>query len=859
MARCAVLGLALAGASSVGRSEGDAPRARRVYSITRLAGNPPVIDGRLDDACWLGAGAWSGGFTQFTPHYGAAPSQRTEIKILIDESNLYVAMRAQDEPIAQRARQLSNRDGFAGDIMGVNFDSYHDQRTGFEFDLTAAGQKLDLVLHNNGWDTTWNAVWEGKVAHEENCWTAEFLIPLSQLRFDPRNTVWGLHAWRWIDRLKEESDWNLLANDDSGFVKSFGELHGLSGLRTTRRWELLPFVSTRLESAPGRSSRTRYRAGLDAKVGLSSNITLDASLLPDFGQVEADPAVMNLTAFETFLEEKRPLFLEGKDIFSFSFGDDTLFYSRRIAQPPIYDPSNRVSDMPESCTLLGAVKVSGKTNRGLSLGVLAASTDREEVLVDNGAGRDTVDVAARSMYLVARAQQDLRSGDTVLGGIVTHLRRDSLSPELSAVLPGKATAVGADITHYWHEREYFIRAVAIATQVCGSPEAILRLQTASARYYQRHVDGGSRLDPHLDALSGTGLWIQGGKASKGHWRWTEDILLKSPGLELNDLGYLAQADQRKLTSIITYVEKDPSSWHRGYELRLAQENTWTTRGEHLGSDLSLRAGGEFSNKWGFSSTLGVAQAGRDPVALRGGPLLYAPARCNWAGSLETDGTKPLSASVYAEGSRSAQDMFASTIRGARISARPANTFSVSLEAQATSYADRQQYVALVPSQPGETTWFVSHLEGESRSLALRIEWHLRPELSLQYYGNPFGSIVRTSAFRAVVAPEARTASERLGSVLVPTLVDGYYAFDTDADETTDYTLGRPDWNDASMHSNLVLRWEYRRGSTLYLAWAQQRQGGDDDPRKSAWSSLSGLHRHRPANQLMMKLTYWFSS
>jgi len=836
----------------------NAPRPRRTYQITRLTDVPPVIDGRLDDACWQSAGEWSASFTQLNPRYAAAPSRETEIKILLDDRNVYVAMRAHDDPVAQRARQMGNRDGFAGDILGVNFDSYHDQRTGFEFDLTAAGQKIDLVLHNNSWDTTWNPVWEGKVAHEADCWTAEFLIPLSQLRFDPHNTVWGLHAWRWIDRFKEESDWNLLANDDSGFVKSFGELHGLTGLRSARRWELLPYVSTRVETAPGRATRTRLRGGLDAKLGLSSNITLDASVLPDFGQVEADPAVLNLSAFETFLEEKRPLFLEGQDIFAFAFGDDTLFYSRRIGQPPSYWPDHLASDMPDASTLLGALKVSGKTNRGTSLGVLAAVTDREEVLVRDASGPRTVEVAPRTGFLAARGQQDFRAGDTVVGGIVTHVQRDHLSPELALQLPEQATALGGDVTHYWQDREYFVRAVAVASRVQGAPAAIERLQTSSARYYQRPVHGVSRLNPRLDALSGAGLWLQGGKASKGHWRWSEDAMLKSPGLEFNDLGYLAQADQQKLKTTIAFVEKDPASWYRSYDLKLEQENTWTTRGEHLGSGVVLRASGEFANKWGFNSTLGAARAGRDPVALRGGPLLCGPAQWNWSGYLETDGTRRFWASVFAEGAQATEDVFSSSAYGGKISVRPANSLSLSLLAQATAYSNRQQYAAAIPT-PNGTTWLVSHLEGESRSLALRAEWHLRPELSIQYYGNPFGGTVRYGEFRQVTAPEAAALAQRLGPIRAPTLADGIYAFDFDADGVPDYAFPRPDRNDASFHSNLVLRWEYRLGSTLYFAWSQQRYGGGANLSENAWASLASLRRQTPVNQFMLKVSYWFSS
>ena len=833
-------------------------RPKRVYTITRLTGPAPAIDGRLDDACWARVGEWTGGYTQLLPKYGAPASQATELKILYDDRNLYVAMRAYDEPIARRSRQAGGRDSFTGDVMGVDFDSYHDQRSGFEFNLTASGQKIDLRLYNSSWDTTWNAVWEGRVAHEADCWTAEFLIPFSQLRFDSRNTVWGLHSWRWIDRLKEESDWNLLANDDSGNVKSFGEMHGLTGLRQTRRFELVPFGSVRVETGTGGETKTTFRAGLDAKLGLTSNITLDASLLPDFGQVEADPSVMNLTAFETFQTEKRPLFLEGKDIFDFSFNDDALFYSRRIGQPPSYYPAGAVAGMPETTTLLGALKLSGKTGQGFSFGLLGTVTDQEKVMVTDGLGTRQVAVAPRAMQIVLRGQQDFRQGDTQVGGIVTQVRRRMPSDELAAQLATQATVAALDVTHYWAGREYFLHAVAVGSEVRGDPRAISRLQLNSARYYQRPIDGGSEYDPTRADLMGGGFWLKAGKASMGHWRWFEELTMKSPGLEFNDLGYLAQADRFEQSTSASYVEKDPAAWYRGYELKLDQKNAWTTRNEFLGSGLDLDASAELKNKWSVFASVGAHGEGRDPVVLRGGPMLRVPGSWNWYGSLNTDETRRIWGNLYANGTQVRDDAFRSFNYGGKVSVRPVPSLLLSLAVDSTSQADRQRYVAVVPVN-GAPGWFVSHLEGQSRSLALRAEWNLRPEISLQYYGNPFGSTVRYSAFRRVLAPEAAGYGQRFGAVLPATLAGGLYTFDENGDGLTDYQLGDPAGNDASFHSNFVLKWEYRRGSTIYLVWAQQRDGADSAKSQDAWSALSGLRHRRPANEFLVKITYWFSS
>ncbi len=845
-------------------------RPKRVYYATRLAdpAAAPAIDGHLDDACWQHLGEWSGGYTQLTPHYEAAPSHPTELKILYDDRHLYVALRAYDDPPALRSRQAGGRDNFVGDIMGINFDSYHDQRTGFEFNLTASGQKIDLRLANDGWDTTWNAVWEGKVAHAPDHWSAEFLIPLSQLRFDPANDTWGLHAWRWIDRYKEESNWNLLANDDSGFVKSFGELHQLTGLRHNRRLELAPYSSIRFADDHDRPGQTDVKAGLDLKYGLTANITLDASVLPDFGQVEADPAVMNLSAFETFLTEKRPLFLEGKDIFAFEFADDTLFYSRRIGQPPSYRPAYLSGAFPDSTTLLGALKVSGKTGSGFAFGALAALTDAESARVtdpaDPAADPTAVRVAPSAAHLVLRAQQDFRDGDTIVGGLLTHVRRD-LAPAddaLAALMPEEANVVGADLTHHWADREYRLNLAAIASDVRGDPRAISRLQLNSARYFQRPIDGIDHFDPTRDHLGGGGLWFEVGKASKGRWRWEEEVAIKTRGLEFNDLGFLAETDRIEQETEIRYVVKEPAAWYRSYELGLSQSKAWTTRREHLGSELEL--GGEitFTNKWTFGAEVETNADGNDLTALRGGPLLHLPRHEGWNIHLRSDDSKRVTGNLYAGGIDGSDTTYRSIWAGAGVSYRPWPTLLVRLTADLENLSDRQRHLP-VDALTGDTdTWFVSRLRGESRALALRVEWNLRPELSLQYYGNPFGLTLRHTEIRQVLDPAAAAFDARLGPVLTATTASGGddgYTLDANHDGLPDHRFDAPDANIASYRSNLVLKWEYRRGSTLYLVWAQQREGADDAPTLTPWRALTDLP-HRPAdNQLMLKLTYWFSS
>lgn len=320
----------------------------RVYTTMRLTTAKPVIDGKLDDPCWK-TGVWAGNFTQFTPREGARPSEPTEVKILYDDKNIYVAIRAFDSLPGKIQRIAGPRDDMVGDEVGVNFDSYHDHRTGFEFDMTAYGQKIDLVLTNPmNWDVNWNPVWYGKVGYEDSAWVAEMEIPLSQLRFShARVQDWGLHVWRWINRLQEESDWEVQTSTGPGVLYCFGDLKGIEGLKKSPRIELMPYTLGVLNTFPGNpvnpfASTGRSwngKLGLNAQVGLSSNFTLNMTVNPDFGQVESDPSVMNLTAFETFYEEKRPFFVEGENIFNYAFDDLNLLFPPHRACPFPYHPA----------------------------------------------------------------------------------------------------------------------------------------------------------------------------------------------------------------------------------------------------------------------------------------------------------------------------------------------------------------------------------------------------------------------------------------------------------------------------------------------------------------------------------------
>ena len=458
-----------------------------VYTTSRLVTAKPVIDGKLDDECWK-KGTWAGDFHQWIPNEGAKPTYPTELNIQYDDKNLYVAIRAYDGEPDKILRQAGVRDELVGDMVGVNFDSYRDYRTGFEFTVTAWGQKVDLVLFNPmNWDFNWNPVWKGKTGLEDSAWVAEYEIPLSQLRYSGKDEqVWGMHVWRWISRLQEESDWEIQSKTGPGMLYNFGELRGIKGLKKSRRLEIMPYALGDLKTMkkePGNPFADKGKvwggnAGLDAKIGISSNFTVDLTVNPDFGQVESDPSVMNLTAFETFYEEKRPFFLEGLTIFDYKFDNQSLFYSRRIGHSPsrpVYPNDNLFVNSPDKTSILSAIKLSGTTSKGLSVGLIQSVTANEFArLSDIDGNRSSIKVEPLTSYTVARIQKGYNAGNTVIGGMLTSTNRVIEDKNLE-FLSTNAYTGGLDLLTHWKDKEFYIDARLIGSFINGSKEAITAL------------------------------------------------------------------------------------------------------------------------------------------------------------------------------------------------------------------------------------------------------------------------------------------------------------------------------------------------------------------------------------------------
>jgi hypothetical protein len=840
----------------------------KIYNAVRLTTAKPKIDGVLNDSCWK-TGEWSGDFTQWIPNEGGKPSQPTEVKLLYDDKSIYVAIRAFDSEPGKIHRKAGRRDELPGDAVGVTFDSYHDHRTGFEFDLTAAGQKTDLVLTNPlNADFNWNAVWYGKVGKEDSAWTAEMEIPLNQLRYsNDYEQVWGMHCWRFIDRLLEESDWEVESLTGPGMLYLFGEIHGIKGLKKARHIELMPYALGKLKtfkkepdnpfSNKGRT--TSGNIGLDAKLGVASNFTVDLTINPDFGQVEADPSVMNLTAFETFYDEKRPFFLEGKNIFSFDFDDVNLFYSRRIGHSPTYRPNlqdNEYMKFPDYTTILSSEKLSGKTSKGLSIGVIHSITAAEHGTINSPAGNRNFAAEPLTNYLVARVQQDINQSNTMLGGIFTATNRFIHDDNLN-FMNREAYTGGLDLLHQWKDKEYYIDTKIVGSEITGKPDAIRDLQLASARYYQRPDADHLSYDSTLTRLSGYGGKFKIGKGSKGLWRYNAEINWRSPGLDLNDIGFMQTSDLIKEKNVVSYFVNKPVSIFRTYNVELDQENHWDFGLKHLSSAIGLYGYFEFLNKWGISPGISYNSNGLDTRLLRGGEAMKIPA--SWSGyfNIKTDASGKLFFNLNTNCTLADNNRSQYYALSPGITAQPFSALKISMNLNYSKNIDNLQYVDILNVSDSKK-YILGKIDQQSMGITLKIDLILTPEITLQYYGSPFASIGKYSDFKLITNPKANVYNDRFFLLKNPAQIGSDYQIDENNDGVTDYTLHNPDFSFYQFRSNLVFRWEYKPGSQIYLVWSNERTDYINPGANSLGDTGQRLSKVFPNNIFLIKFNYWFS-
>ena len=865
-------------------------RARRATTLI-------VLDGRLDDAAWRSA-ELAADFVQQRPTPGAPASERTEARVLFDAGALYVSLRMFDNHPDSLLAPLGRRDaGAYGDWAHVIIDSYHDRRTGFHFAVNPAGTRLDGMISNDAeWqeDTSWDAVWDVATARDSLGWTAEFRIPLTQLRFDrcgdasqPAPTLakpndgaaaaapscaWGIQFMRDLARRNERSTWAPIVPGAAGYVSRFGTLAGIDGVRSPRRIDLVPYTLAEATRSPAdptnpfdRRTTVNGAFGADIGLGITSKLTLNATINPDFGQVEADPSEVNLTGAETFLRERRPFFVEGGDIFRYVLGDDLLgqeqlFYSRRIGRTPqLDDPASAIAvDRPDVTRILGAAKLSGKAGPW-TLGILDAMTGTERAQFVNDDGiRGSAIVEPRTNYAFARLSRDGADGRNSAGIVASAVHRD-LDPAAALTLRSTALMAGIDGRLRSRDRSYTVIANMLASYVSGTPQAITETQRSSVHLMQRPDRRGGPLDTTRTSLAGMSAEVRAMKQGGGPWRWGINGRVATSGFEINDIGYQLRSDVVTATSWVGYTHFEPGRVLRRWETWFNQMARWTFDGDRERLAANVYGQASFQNNWTLMGELRREFSQQSPTFLRGGPATYVPPNVSWWGRLVFDPRRVLSGELVTQGSVDDVDGGSRVTFSPIVTLRPASRAEVSLQPSITRVTNPSQYVETA-SADGDTSYVTGRLAQTTTALTARLNLTFTPTLSLQLYAQPFLSAGKYGRLGEVRRPGARALEQRVSTFAASAVspVEGNELRIDRGPGRAPITLDDPNFTVAELQSNAVLRWEYRPGSALFFVWAQSRNDDVNAVDLSLDSRARDLWRTPGTNVLLVKFSYWLA-
>jgi uncharacterized protein DUF5916/cellulose/xylan binding protein with CBM9 domain len=837
-----------------GRARPSAAAASRVPAVTDTsavairAAVPPVIDGVDDDSVWRVAPAITG-FREWRPVEGKEPRFRTEAKVAYDAANLYVFVRAFDPHPDSIIRILERRDTFtASDMIWLFIDSYHDRRTGYEFGVNAAGVKMDQAIYDDGReDGAWDGVWDVATRIDSLGWTAEYRIPLSQMRYSSdRAHTFGFTIDRDIYRYNERVSWPMFSQARAGMVSQFGALYGLDDLQPPRRLEAMPYLVTKRASHITNNrftDRSSIALGGDLKYRIAPNLTLDATVNPDFGQVEADPAVLNLTAYESFFDERRPFFVAGRGLFRFDVNcnevncsSEGLYYSRRIGRTPQLAGTYGDTVPSEPTTIIGAAKLLGRFPNGLTVGVLEAATDRAA-----SPGDTTFEPGTN--FAVARVRQDLRNGNSGVGAMLTAVNRrtDAWS---SPYLASGAYAGAIDFRHRFLRNSYEVSGSFDASQVRGSRAAILGVQTDAVHYYQR-PDAGLPLDSSRTALGGDAEEFKFGKVSGQHLMFQSAYQRRSPGFEVNDLGFLRRADQQSWSTWMGYFDRHPRAFYNQFQWNNNWWQYWTTAGLPQEAAYNTNAHVTFKNNWGWhmGGTIGQLGATYDDRAARGGPAVRQdPYLAPWL-FVNGDDRRAIVPGMNLNYVRRNRGRGSSLSFGPQLDYKLLGRFSSSISINRShDVADNQWYGNFTDSV-GATHYTFAHLDQTTTSATLRLNYTITPNVSLQAYMQPFVSKGTFSDVRQLSATPRAAA------------YDARFAPYADAAVTNN----PGGFNFKQFQSNLVFRWEYRPGSTLFVVWNEGRQGSRPGEGTADFvGDVRELFRLHPANTLLVKVSYWLN-
>lgn len=846
----------------------------------------PTIDGRLDEPFWRTVPA-AGGFVQRSPRGGAPASQQSEVRVVYDRDAIYVGVRNFDTAPDSIAQQLGRRDAqdIYSDWFSVGFDSYGDRRTAFVFGVNPRGALRDAYLSNDSQeDPLWDAVWNVAAHTDSAGWTAEFRIPLSQLRYNVTGTTgaarpWGINFSREIARHGEEAFWAPTPADAPGIVSRFGDLLGLDSLRPASRIEVLPYVRTQLETQPP-AARNRFvpatriaaAAGGDIRIKLPQSLTLTATVNPDFGQVEADPAVVNLSAFEIFFPERRPFFLENADGFAFgrtnTFNDNetpTFFYTRRIGRPPQRIPGGGDVDavgVAAQTPILGALKLSGTTPSGWQVGSQNAVTARERAEVLDTLGRVRSDAAEPlTNYHVSRVRRLLRNGAAGVGAFVSDVRRDLADSALALRLPSSATVVGLDWESAWQRRTWTVSGVLAKSTVRGDAAAITRLQRANYRSLQRPDAAHLEFDATRTSLTGHYGALSLAKTAGERVLASVTYEETSAGFELNDIGFQQRSDFRTVSTSLTYRNPLLSQFAREYEFGVFTTVSDNFGGEHIEQRGALSLNAVFRNFWEAEFFANFSPPTQNDRLLRGGPMALRPASWEQRFELSSDQRKRflVSSAFVNEGDRAGAQSAGVELE---LEWRPVPAARIRVGPSYFEQRSPGQYVQTVADPLATSTAGARYVFGDIRQyearLDTRFDWTFSPWLSLQLFLQPFAASGRFSRFKEFTTPRRFEFAEYgvdQGSMVVAP--GNERQVDPDgAGPAQSFSIPNQDFSVRALRGNAVLRWEYQPGSALFLVWSQQRQQEFDDVRTNVVGQATRTFADPGRHVFLIKFTRW---
>jgi hypothetical protein len=826
-----------------------APRDPLTVATAVRVTTAPQIDGLADAEVWANAPKTEN-FLEFDPKPSQPARFKTEFQVTFDDRNLYVFVRAYDPHPDSIMHALTRRDVRGpSDQIKIIVDSYNDNRTGFEFAVNPDGVKRDFAVFEDGnEDASWNGIWDVATRVDELGWTAEFQIPLSQLRYaSAEDHTFGFGVWRDIERYRERVSWPEYKTTTSGFMSQMGDLVGLVDLTSARRMEFTPYALTknvsRERTVGGFEREQELAVGGDLKLGITPNVTLDMTINPDFGQVEADPAVLNLSAFETFVGERRPFFVEGTGIYtSFRLNcyivvdcstNEGLFYSRRIGRSPFLRGDYGDAGTPTATPIAAAAKLTGRTRSGLSFGLLDATTMRVE-------GTQERTVEPFTNFIVASAQQDLRNGNTGISLIATAVNR-SLDEWTDAVLHHAAYAAGANFRNRFAGGKYEFNASLAASRVTGTPAAIERTQRSSVHYYQQPGDD-LEVDANATSLSGLAGQLKFGKYGGGITRFETSLVRQSAGFDVNDLGYLRRADMLDWSTwaalsfrtpkwIYNWAQVNANHWERWNTSGTRLDNAWNFNG-HLGfrNQMNIHAGGTLDN-------FGAVYCDR---CTRGGPVLrQSRGFYPWFG-VNGDGRKRLVPSMWVNLGYWDEGESFNRWLSPYLSIKVSTRLNAEIGAGIGRTKDNTQWFDnFTDEATGETHYTFAHLEQRTVSMNVRVNYTIQPNMTVEFYGEPFATQGEYTNLREVSNPGAADYHDRFRPYTPSEAVD----------------LG---FNFIQLRTNTVMRWEYRPGSTLFLVWQHGRDRGQSRLMPSWRDDYRELFDLHPDNTFLIKIAYWLN-